>query len=89
LYIGYARVSTQNQSLSLQLDTLHTAGCAEVFVEQASGVQRDRLQQPAALDCGRPGDTLVVWKLDRLTQQLWVVSSILYRHLPGGWSTLI
>ncbi len=68
IYIGYARVSTQDQSLALQLNALHAAGCAKVFVEPASGVQRDRPQQPAALDCGRLGHTLMVWKLGRLAR---------------------
>jgi DNA invertase Pin-like site-specific DNA recombinase len=63
--IGYARVSTQDQHPALQLDALHTAGCLKVFVEQASGAQRDRPQLQAALDYARPGDTLVVWKLAR------------------------
>ena len=48
MYISYARVSTQDLNLSLQLDALHAAGCAKVFVEQASGVQHDRLQPQAA-----------------------------------------
>ena len=87
-YISYARVSTQNQSLSLQLDALRAAGCAKMFVEQASGVQRDRPQHQAALDCGWPGHTLMVWKLDRLARRLWVAPSTLYRHLPGGRSAL-
>jgi DNA invertase Pin-like site-specific DNA recombinase len=68
--IGYARVSTQDQHPALQLDALHTAGCLKVFVEQASGAQRDRPQLQAALDYARPGDTLVVWKLDRLARSL-------------------
>jgi DNA invertase Pin-like site-specific DNA recombinase len=68
--IGYARVSTQDQHPALQLDALHAAGCAKVFVEQASGAQRDRPQLQAALDDARPGDTLVVWKLDRLARSL-------------------
>jgi DNA invertase Pin-like site-specific DNA recombinase len=68
--IGYARVSTQDQHPSLQLDALQAVGCAKVFVEQASGAQRDRPQLQAALDYLRPGDTLVVWKLDRLARSL-------------------
>jgi DNA invertase Pin-like site-specific DNA recombinase len=68
--IGYARVSTQDQHPALQLDALHTAGCPKVFVEQASGAQRERPQLQAALDYMRPGDTLVVWKLDRLARSL-------------------
>jgi DNA invertase Pin-like site-specific DNA recombinase len=68
--IGYDRVSTQDQHPTLQLDALHGAGCAKVFVEQASGAQRDRPQLQAALDYARPGNTLVVWKLDRLARSL-------------------
>jgi DNA invertase Pin-like site-specific DNA recombinase len=52
--IGYARVSTQDQHPALQLDALHAAGCTKVFVEQASGAQRDRPQLQAALDYARP-----------------------------------
>ena len=68
--IGYGRVSTQDQHPALQLDALHAAGCTKVFVEQASGAQRERPQLQAALDYARPGDTLVVWKLDRLARSL-------------------
>jgi DNA invertase Pin-like site-specific DNA recombinase len=68
--IGYARVSTQDQHPALHLDALHAAGCAKVFVEQASGAQRDRPPLQAALDDARSGDTLVVWKLDRLARSL-------------------
>ena len=68
--IGYARVSTQDQYPALQLDALRAAGCAEVFVERASGAQRDRPPLQAALGYARPGDMLVVWKLDRLARSL-------------------
>jgi DNA invertase Pin-like site-specific DNA recombinase len=68
--IGYARVSTQDQYPALQLDALRAAGCAEVFVERASGAQRDRPPLQAALSYARPGDMLVVWKLDRLARSL-------------------
>src|SRR6266478_2975430 len=68
--VGYARVSTQDQDLALQLDALHAAGCDRIFTEKASGAQRDRPQLHAALDYMRPNDTLVVWKLDRLARSL-------------------
>jgi DNA invertase Pin-like site-specific DNA recombinase len=70
MQLGYARVSTQDQSLALQRDALEQAGCERIFVEKASGAQRDRPQLTAALDYMRPGDTLVVWKLDRLARSL-------------------
>ena len=54
--------------MALQLDALHAAGCMRVFEETASGAQRDRPQLAAALDWMRAGDTLVVWKLDRLAR---------------------
>ena len=68
--VGYARVSTQEQDLALQLDTLQGKGCARIYTEKASGAQRDRPQLQAALDYMRPDDTLVVWKLDRLARSL-------------------
>jgi DNA invertase Pin-like site-specific DNA recombinase len=61
--VGYARVSTQEQDLALQLDALQAAGCARIYTEKASGAQRDRPQLQAALDYMRADDTLVVWKL--------------------------
>src|SRR5215472_14996226 len=68
--VGYARVSTQEQDLALQLDALQAAGCERIFTEKASGAQRDRPQLQAALDYMRADDTLVVWKLDRLARSL-------------------
>lgn len=70
MLIGYARVSTQDQKPELQLDALKAVDCERVFTEKASGAQRDRPQLTAALDYMRPGDTLVVWKLDRLARSL-------------------
>ena len=70
MLIGYARVSTQDQNPQLQLDALRKAHCGRVFVERASGAQRDRPELAAALDFMRSGDTLVVWKLDRLARSL-------------------
>ena len=70
MQIGYARVSTQDQNPELQLDALKEAGCEKVFVEKASGAQRERPELQAALEFVRSGDMLVVWKLDRLARSL-------------------
>lgn len=70
MLVGYARVSTQDQNLALQLDALKQAGCDKVFTEKASGAQRERPQLASALDYMREGDTLVIWKLDRLARSL-------------------
>lgn len=63
--IGYARVSTLDQNLDLQIDELIKAGCTKVFQEKASSVKK-RPEFEKCLDYLREGDTLVVWKLDRL-----------------------
>lgn len=68
--IGYARVSTTEQNITLQTDALSEVGCERIFVETASGAQRDRPELQSALDYMRPGDTLVVWKLDRLARSM-------------------
>ncbi len=70
MLVGYARVSMQEQNPALQLDALTAAGCEKVFTEKASGAQRDRPDLAAALSYMRSGDSLVVWKLDRLARSL-------------------
>lgn len=70
MLVGYARVSTHDQDPALQLDALERAGCDRVYTETASGTQRDRPELRAALDYMRPGDTLVVWRLDRLARSM-------------------
>jgi DNA invertase Pin-like site-specific DNA recombinase len=70
MLVGYARVTTQEQDLALQLDALGAAGCKKVFEEKASGAQRERPALKAALEYMRASDTLVVWKLDRLARSL-------------------
>lgn len=70
MLVGYARVSTNDQNPQLQHDALIAAGCERVFEERASGAQRDRPQLTAALSFMRRGDTLVVWKLDRLARSM-------------------
>lgn len=66
MLIGYARVSTQDQNLELQRGALVKAGCAKVFEDTLSGTRAERPGLATALEMVRAGDTLVVWKLDRL-----------------------
>lgn len=66
MLIGYARVSTQDQNLELQRQALSAAGCSRVYEDAMSGLRADRPGLAKALDALREGDTLVVWKLDRL-----------------------
>jgi DNA invertase Pin-like site-specific DNA recombinase len=68
--VGYARVSTDEQTTRMQLDALEAAGCDPIFEESESGARRSRPQLDRALGELRPGDTLVVWKLDRLGRSL-------------------
>ena len=68
--IGYARVSTDEQNLALQLDALHQAGCTRVYKDVGSGSLKHRPELDACLDYMRAGDTLVVWRLDRLGRGL-------------------
>lgn len=70
MLIGYARVSTTDQNLDLQYDALAAAGCEKVLTDTVSGVASTRPGLSEALDYGRKGDTLVVWRLDRLGRSL-------------------
>ena len=86
MLIGYARVSTRDQKPHLQLDALREAGCERIFEETASGARRDRPELTAALEFMRSGDSLVVWKLDRLarsTRQLLETVEALERRGIG------
>ncbi|AIC12345.1 recombinase family protein [Xylella fastidiosa subsp. morus] len=66
MLIGYARVSTQDQNLELQCEALAKAGCKKVFEDKVSGTRVERPGLAKTLEMLRDGDTLVVWKLDRL-----------------------
>ncbi len=70
MLIGYARVSTQDQTLDLQLDALNKASCERTYTDTASGSKTDRKGLLEALDHLRAGDVLVVWRLDRLGRTL-------------------
>ncbi|KAA3660584.1 MAG: recombinase family protein [Chloroflexi bacterium] len=68
--IGYARVSTKDQDLSLQLDALEKIGCTEIYQEKMTGSTKERPQLQKMIEQLREGDVIVVWKLDRLARSL-------------------
>ena len=70
MIIGYARVSTQDQTPEFQVDALEKAGCEQVFQEKVTGKLRERPELSQCLRTLREGDVLVVWKLDRLARSL-------------------
>jgi DNA invertase Pin-like site-specific DNA recombinase len=70
MLIGYARVSTQDQNLDLQIDALTKAGCEKLFQEKMSGSRAARLEFSKALETMRQGGTLVVWKLGQSVKNL-------------------
>jgi DNA invertase Pin-like site-specific DNA recombinase len=80
MLIGYARISTQDQTLALQRDALEKAGCDRIFTDTVSGTKQERKGLTEALSHLRAGDTLVVWRLDRLGRSL--------RHLIDTVTTL-
>ena len=67
---GYARVSTQDQNLDLQRDALEKAGCGRIYVEHISGGSSARPELDKTMETLREGDTLIVWRLDRLGRSL-------------------
>jgi DNA invertase Pin-like site-specific DNA recombinase len=66
--IGYARVSTTDQNLELQLEALKQAGCVRIYQEKISGAKRERPELKRLVDHLRPNDAVIVWKLDRLAR---------------------
>ena len=82
MLIGYARVSTNDQDTSLQEVALRQAGCERIYTEKASGGRWDRPELHRALEQLRPGDVLLVWKLDRLSRSLKDLLQIIERIGP-------
>lgn len=70
MLIGYARVSTQEQNLQMQVDALEKSGCEQIFQEKITGKFRERPELSQCLRMLRKGDVLIVWKLDRLARSL-------------------
>src|ERR671932_2258278 len=84
ILIGYARVSTQEQTLDLQKDALEKIGCTKIFSDVVSGAKEERKGLQEALEYVRKGDTLVVWKLDRLGRSLkHLIETITRLHERG------
>jgi DNA invertase Pin-like site-specific DNA recombinase len=90
MLIGYARISTQDQTLALQRDALEKAGCDQIFTDIVSGTKAERKGLTAALSHLRAGDTLVVWRLDRLGRSLrHLIDTITELHDRGvGFKSL-
>ena len=90
MLIGYARVSTTDQTLALQRDALQKAGCERIFTDTASGSIADRRGLEEAISQLRPGDALVVWRLDRLGRSLrHLIETITGLHSRGiGFKSL-
>lgn len=91
--IGYARVSTEDQNLDLQLDALQKFGCNRIFQEKVSGVKAHRKEFESMLMHVRAGDTIVVWKLDRLGRsvkqlidlmEFWLKEGVAFHSISDG-----
>ena len=95
MIIGYARVSTQGQTLDAQLEQLQAAGCAEIYKDVASGARFDRKSLQSLLNALQPGSTLIVTRLDRLARStvdlLTIIKAIadkgcLFKSLAEPWA---
>lgn len=84
--IGYARVSTQDQNADLQFDALKAAGCENVYFDKISGGTLDRPGFKEMLSFARSGDTIIVWKLDRLGRSLKNLVTIIQELVAKGIS---
>ncbi len=84
MFIGYARVSTQDQDSAAQIDALKTAGCERIFQEKASGGRWNRPELHNLLGQLRKSDVLIVWKLDRLSRSLKDVLTLMEKVNQAG-----
>ncbi len=84
MFIGYARVSTQDQETAAQIAALEQAGCERIFQEKASGGRWDRPELHRLMEHLRKGDVLVVWKLDRLSRSLKDVLALMEKINQAG-----
>lgn len=84
LRVGYARVSSIDQSLDIQVDKLHSYGCTKIYQEKSSGVTAERPQLRACLDFVREGDVLVITKLDRLARSTFHLSNLMDKLKTKG-----
>lgn len=82
--IGYARVSTDDQSLNMQLDALNKAGCERIYQEHASGKNTEREELSKMLDALREGDVIIVYKLDRISRSVQDLESLAKRFQEQG-----
>ncbi|MCU0834694.1 MAG: recombinase family protein [Burkholderiales bacterium] len=84
--VGYARVSTEEQDVDLQLDALREAGCRDelIFVDKVSGARTKRPGLDACIDALEPGDTLLVWRLDRLGRSMPHLVTLIQELLEKG-----
>lgn len=88
--IGYARVSTKDQSLNLQKDALKKAGCKKIYSEQVSGSKIEREQLDELIKQVRKGDIIIVWKLDRLGRSLRDLVNLIskFQEMEVGFKSL-
>lgn len=82
--IGYARVSTKDQKLDLQIDALKNAGCEKIFSDVISGASKERPNLNAMLEQCRTGDTIVIYKLDRLGRSLIHLVNLVNKLMEDG-----
>lgn len=85
--IGYARVSTRDQNLDMQIKALKKAGCVKIYTEKMSGKKRNRPVLNSMLKQIKPGDTIVIWKIDRIARSATHMCEITDKLKKRRWSS--